>query len=224
MQHIAKRLTLLILLALGLTLSGATATWAGQPRLFLQEESSEAEQQSPSEDQAPPAAGDEAPPAPAPGPGPGSDQPWYNWRNDVSNGKQALGLIHYGEFWARREEALGHPSLEGELNLSGVMDGLVLQKEVNFVRMLETRGQAQIVRVQHQPSVVYADDDNYVIIDQYLDQTYMVNARTREAIDGGPPAEPKAVNMAYRLHFQNDDLFPDQKTWKVIDWQAVTFE
>jgi hypothetical protein len=199
---------LVALLVLAASLAGVAPTQALQP--LAQENPDE-----PTADM-PPAEG-EQPPAPAPST-PDANLPWWRWRSDpVPFGKDVFGMIDYQDFWEHRIRALAHPNIELELELTNVLDGEPLQREVAYLHDLQTKGQAEIVVVDHQPVVVYADDDEYVIFDTYVDRSYMVDARTRTPLGDGPNTAPKTRAMAYHIRRTYGPRFPTVPFWKVVD-------
>src|SRR4051812_10855042 len=143
MQLTTNRLLLALVLVLGTTLVSPGFSVASQPALAFQEEpapdGSSADEVGAAAEEAP--AAEQT--APAPGGGPGSDQPWYQWRNDVDAAHQLFAMMEYQSFWEKRTAALEDPYIDNELNLTGVMAGEPLQKERDFLHTLQAKGQAQ---------------------------------------------------------------------------------
>jgi hypothetical protein len=220
-----KTLVLALLLAMVAAPGSANSGW--QAATALAQEDPPAEEAPPAEE--PPA--EEAPPVvevppveeALPASGPSSDQPWYQWRNQPDAAQQTLGAFLYFEWWGDRIDALAAPDIDSQLNLESFMEGEPLERELAFLKMLDTKKQVQVVIVENRPQVVYADAENYVVVDSYLDRSYLADASTRQPVDGGPPAEPQVVTMAYHLQFRPLQSFPDLRNWKVVNSSAVYF-
>jgi hypothetical protein len=197
------RAVLISILIVALGLTGSSAALAG-PR--MQEDMPD--QEPPPDDAAPPPA------APAPDP----SVPWWNWRLPPGSFQTFGPLFEYQSFWQKRTEILAHPdSFELELLLGEIMDGDVFQSEKNFLHQLTAQGRAQVVEVDLNPVVVFASDDDSVIIDEYVDRSYLVDLRSRQPVGDGPDVAPETVKMAFRMHRFPTGYRPNSFAWKVID-------
>jgi hypothetical protein len=231
MEAIYKQSTLLKVLAV-LVLAALLVTGnAGRARAQeSQDEPAVVEDSPPAElEQTPPTEPEQSPPAepePAPPPsgvvGPDSGEPWWNWHRDqVPPVDQFLATIAYDEFWARRTTALAHPEFHPELVVDAVMAGASLNGELSFLRDLQAKGQAQVVRVERHPVLVYSDEDHLVIYDAYVDSSYLIDSRSQQPIGAGPNVEPHVVPMLYQIRKTFDSRFPGNPYWKVVDWRRV---
>lgn len=214
------------LLALALLLSAALPLYAAP--LAQEEEPTEEVAPPPAmEEEAPPPAEEAPPPADEPAPteaptpptgGPGSDVPWWNWRSqDIPLSLQLGAQLAYQEFWQLRKEALANPTSNLELDMGGVMAGEPLTREVDFLRGLRAKQQAQIVVVEQHPILAYASETEFVIYDSYVDRSYLVDVNTKTPIGPGPDVAPEVVPMAFHIRRVDSDRFPGQWAFKVVD-------
>ena len=152
-------------------------------------------------------------------PDPDPTMPFWLLRNDepLPLGAQIGGLIEYQRFWERRTDAMQHPGTDRELDLMEVMGGGPLQDELAVLHDLRRAGQALAVRVENHPVLMYASQNQFVIYDEYVDSSYVVDASTRQPVGPGPGVEPETVSMAYLLRKTPDPRFANAFNWKVVD-------
>lgn len=201
-----------VLLASLLILSGLLPGIA-PPLAMAQEDSGDAPvADAPAPDDSPPAAPDPA-------------TPWWQWQGgDTSFGADLGPYVFYQKFWNTRVEAFGAPSeYEGELMLKELLDGDALSRELDALHKLAATGRAQVVQVDHHIGYGFIGDEDWVVFDKYVDHSYLVDARTRQAVDGGPRADPVTWSMGYHFHklpYPSDAATPYR--WKIVDSVHLT--
>jgi hypothetical protein len=197
------------------------ATAAGS--VFAQEDPNDApaaemQDQPPADEQPPPPADAQQPSEGTPAGG-DPNLPWWQWQN---NPDQFSGQFVYQQIWATRVATLQDPSFENELQLRSIMDGDMLARELDFVHQLEAKGQAQIVRVEHNPVVIFDDSDQFVIYDTYVDTSYLVDARTQQPIGAGPDVQPETLKMAFYIRKVPSTTLRNRWNWKIVDSVRLT--
>jgi hypothetical protein len=205
----------LIVMLLALTLAGMTSSPGSL--VFAQDDDTEApppEMQSPSGDEQPPADAEQ--PTSATPDGGDPNVPWYQWHNDAPDG-QFESLFVYQQIWALRTQTLENPNSESELQLRGIMDGVMLARELDYVHMLEAKGQAEMVRVEHDPAVIFYDGTQFVIYDTYVDRSYLVDVQTRQPVAGGPDVEPQTLKIGFWIRQVPNPNIPGRWNWKIVD-------
>lgn len=156
---------------------------------------------------------------------PDAATPWWQWQGgNTSFGSDLGAVIMYQKFWKIRTEAFGAPSMyEGELMLKDMLDGDVLTRELDALHALAAAGRAQVVQVEHHIGHGYIGDEDWVVFDEYVDHSYLVDARTHQMVDGGPRPDPVTWYMGYHFHklpFPSDPVTPYR--WKIVDSVHVT--
>jgi hypothetical protein len=142
---------------------------------------------------------------------------WWHWDNTPGFAETfARGFI-YGHFWDVRMHALRNPGAEGEQLIRQVMDGPPLESELRTMRRWAADHQAQQVRVELSFSIPYATEDDFVVIEEYTDRSYMVDTRTETPLGDGENTEAHTMRMAFRLRTLDDPESPDTPRWKVVD-------
>jgi hypothetical protein len=238
----ARRITIAPLIVLAVLLASAAPGWAapiaaqeevagptgdipaveGEAAPAEVEEPSDLERPTPAEQPTSPTS-DEIPPPPQ-YPPMDTTGPWWQWSGaQDSIAAQFFGGFVYQEFWTKRVGTLASPGQFSQLIIADVMADDPLRDELNFMRMLDARGQAQVVVVEHRPIVTYADQEQFVIIDSYIDRSYLVDARSRTPIGAGPDVEPEVNNMAYLIRRTFDEQRPGFGFWKVVDSVKINF-
>jgi hypothetical protein len=203
--HVLIAVTVLFASALS-----SSSSWRLSPA-FAQEDSGDATE--------PPPAEDIAPVAPAPDP----SVPWWELRGgDLDPTLQFGASIEYQTFWEARTEAFADPGYEEELLMADYLDGKPLAAELAALKKREAAGQAQMIVVQNSPTVVYTSQDEFVIFDSYVSRSYLVDARTRQALGDGPNTPPSSSTIAYHMR-----KLPDAKSrlgyrWKIVDSVGIT--
>jgi len=145
------------------------------------------------------------------------NQPWWLWTSSPDPATQISAEVAYDRFWQVRTEIMAAPDADAELNASLALDGPALQRELDVIHQLRGDGQAEVIRVEHHPTVMYADDQQYVIYDDYVNSTYLIDAKSKAPLGDGPNTEPSASHYAYWLKKTPEPRNPLGYLVKVVD-------
>jgi hypothetical protein len=203
----ARRILITLLVLVLAATSAASA--------FAQEDTG---QPPPADEQQPPPSDDQQSAQPTPAGG-DPNLPWWQWQNEPD---QFSGQFVYQQIWVTRVATLENPDFESELQLRSIMDGDMLSRELDYVHQLEANGQAQIVRVEHSPVVIFDDNDQFVIYDTYADSSYLVDVRTRQPIGAGPDVQPATLKMAFYIRKVPSTTLRNRWNWKIVDSLRLT--
>ena len=90
-------------------------------------------------------------------------------------------IASYERYWEVYAEALANLDVS---QLEEVMMGARLERAIREVEGLRSRNQAVRVLVELHPEVAVLDADRAVVVDEYTNQSYLIDPQTKEPIAG----------------------------------------
>jgi hypothetical protein len=112
----------------------------------------------------------------------------------------------YLHYWEVYGEAL--LNLDGS-RLSEVMTGPRLERALQEIQQLEEQGRAVKIVVESRPVVVEVGSDEALVLDEYENRSYLIDAETKEPLSE-PPTTGETIRDRVTLTRVGD-------TWKVLD-------
>ncbi len=112
----------------------------------------------------------------------------------------------YLHYWEVYGEALFN--LDSS-RLSEVMTGPRLERALQEIEQLEEQGRAVRIVVENRPVVVEVEGDEALVLDEYENRSYLIDAATKEPLSE-PPTTGETIRDRVTLTRVGD-------TWKVLD-------
>lgn len=112
----------------------------------------------------------------------------------------------YLHYWGVYAEALFN--LDSS-RLSEVMTGPRLERALQEIEQLEEQGRAVKIVVENRPVVVEVQRDEALVLDEYENRSYLIDAATKEPLSE-PPTRGETIRDRVTLTRVGD-------TWKVLD-------